>query len=94
MTKVTVRVTPNARRNEIIGWDEPERPGAARVLRVKLSVPPVEGRANRELLSYLAEALGLPKSGLSLAHGEKNRSKVVAIEGLTAEEVTARLENH
>jgi uncharacterized protein (TIGR00251 family) len=91
MIKITVRVTPNARRNEVLGWENPETSGAAKILRIKLCVPPVEGRANRELVSYLAQALGLPKSAVTLAHGEKSRSKVVAIEGLTEAEVTTRL---
>jgi uncharacterized protein (TIGR00251 family) len=91
MTKLTVRVTPNARRNEIHGWDSAMAPGTGRVLKVKLNVPPVEGRANRELVAFLAEVLGLPKSAVSLAHGEKSRSKVVAIDGLTEDEVRARL---
>ena len=91
MTKVTVRVTPNARRNEVIGWEEPEQPGAPPVLRIKLRVPPIEGRANRELTTYLAERLGLSKSAVSLAHGEKSRSKVVEITGLDEAEVMSRL---
>jgi len=91
MTKITVRVTPNARRNEIIGWEEPERPGGPRILRIKLCVPPVEGRANRELTVFLAERLGLPKSAVSLAHGEKSRSKVVEITGLDEAEIVSRL---
>ena len=90
MTKLTVRVIPNGRRNEILGWDA-TLPGSGRVLKVKLSVPPVEGRANRELVAFLAEVLGIPKSAVSLAHGEKSRSKVVSISGLTEAEIAARL---
>jgi len=61
MTKITVRVTPNARRNEIIGWDEPDRPEGPRVLRIKLCVPPVEGRANRELYGLSGRTARAPQ---------------------------------
>ncbi len=87
ITKVTIRVTPNAKRNEMLGWEE-----APKVLRIKLAVPPVEGKANRELVSYLAERLHLPKSAVTLTHGEKSRLKVIAIADLPETEIMAKLQ--
>lgn len=91
MPRLTLKITPNARRNEILGWDAPEKTGNPPVLRVKLRVPPVEGRANREVVAFLADCLGLPKSAVVLVHGAKSRSKVVEITGLSEAEVHARL---
>jgi uncharacterized protein YggU (UPF0235/DUF167 family) len=58
-------VTPNARKSEFAGWtaDEKGRP----VLLVKLSAPPVDGKANTELIRFLADALGCPKGQVTLA---------------------------
>ena len=74
---VTCRVTPNARRSEILGWgaDEKGRP----VLMIKLAAPPVEGKANTELLRFMADTLDCPKGAVTLLRGESSRVKVVEI---------------
>jgi uncharacterized protein len=79
-----VRVTPRAVRNAFEGLAD----GA---LRVRLAAPPVEGAANRALLAFLADALGVPKGSLEIARGERGRQKLVRVRGLTAEEVHRRL---
>ncbi len=75
--QLTCRVTPNARRSELLGWgaDEKGRP----VLLIKLGAPPVDGKANAELLRFLAEALGCAKGSLNLLRGESSRVKVVEL---------------
>lgn len=75
--QLVVRVTPNARRSEFAGWsaDEKGRP----VLLVKLQAPPVDGKANTELVRFVAEALGCPKSQVTLLRGETSRQKVLSI---------------
>jgi uncharacterized protein (TIGR00251 family) len=80
---VPVRVTPRARRNALTLEGE--------TLRVWLMAPPVEGAANAALLTLLAERLGLPKRAVTLLRGESSREKLVAIEGISAEEFTKRL---
>lgn len=80
---VPVRVTPRARRNALSLED-----GS---LRAWLTAPPVEGAANAALLALLAERLGLPKRAVTLVRGETSREKVVAIEGITAEELKKRI---
>jgi uncharacterized protein YggU (UPF0235/DUF167 family) len=80
---VAVRVTPRARRNALTLEGE--------TLRAWLMAPPVEGAANAALLALLAERLGLPKRAVTLLRGESSREKVVAIEGISAEEFRNRL---
>lgn len=74
---LTVRVSPNARRTEYAGWtmDEKGRP----VLLIKLRAPRVDGKANVELLRFLAEELGCAKSQVTLQRGESSRLKVVEL---------------
>ena len=79
---LVVRVTPNARKSEILGWgaDEKGRP----VLMIKLAAPPVDGKANDELLRFLAKSLGCPRSRIQLVRGEASRQKTVEIPAASA----------
>ena len=81
---ITVRVTPRASRDEVIGWRE----GA---LRVRLRAPPVEGRANEALRRMLAERLGVAPSAVQIVSGETSRVKRVRVEGMTESDVEQRL---
>jgi uncharacterized protein (TIGR00251 family) len=67
-----IKVKPNSKTDEIIR----EADGS---LKVKIRAQPVEGKANKYLIEYLARVLGLPKSSLSLLKGESNSFKTVEI---------------
>jgi len=83
-TALKIRVVPNAKRSEISG-------AYGEAVKVKVAAPAVEGKANAALLEFLSECLGLPARALTLVSGEKSRDKLIALEGLTAEEAKARL---
>ncbi len=68
-----VSVAPNARRTTVEGLHD----GA---LRIRLAAPPVEGKANAALVAWLAVALGLPRRGVRLRHGQASRRKLVEID--------------
>ncbi len=85
--KIALRVIPNAPRNEVVGW-------RGRILTVKLTAPPVEGRANRELCSFLARIFGVSPAEVSLLRGETSRHKTVHIAGISAAEARERLNSH
>ena len=72
-----VRATPNARRSEIVGWEEEAQVG--RVLRVRIAAPPVDGKANVALREFLAKTLGLSKSMVTLEKGGSSRYKTFRI---------------
>lgn len=82
--RITVRVTPKAARSGVAGF-------VGGVLRVKVAAPPVKGKANKELVALLSRVLGVDKSQISIATGEASRNKVIAISGLSREEVIKRL---
>ncbi len=75
--QLVVRVTPNARKSDFAGWgaDEKGRP----VLLIKLGAPPVDGKANAELVRFLAERLNCPKGRIRLLRGEGSRQKVLDV---------------
>jgi uncharacterized protein (TIGR00251 family) len=83
-TKISVKVQPNAGRNEIVGLVEG-------VWKVKIGAPPDKGKANKELLDFLSEVLDIRKDSLSLVRGQTSHNKVVEVEGLTAGDAFTRL---
>ena len=72
--KVSVRVIPNASRCEVVGVMEKD-------LKIKLDVPPIEGKANEKCVKFLSKSLGVSKSSVSIISGEKSRSKILHIKG-------------
>ena len=82
--KISLLVYPNAARNEVLGFTNG-------VLRVKVTAPPVKGKANRELITFLSRLLGVSKGSVNIIKGHATRNKVVAIDGLSQEEVMKRL---
>jgi uncharacterized protein len=77
-----VRVAPRASRNAIEG----EHDGA---LKVRLTAPPLDGRANDALRRVLAERLNVPISAVRIVSGEKSRTKRVTVAGVSRVEVAA-----
>lgn len=86
--QLVLRVTPNARQSGFAGWtaDEKGRP----VLLVKLQAPPVDGKANAELVRFISEALDCPKSQVALIRGETSRQKVLSVPAAALEKLPAR----
>lgn len=89
MTTLAIRLTPGASADRIDGWDVD--PDGRPVLKVLVRARPVEGEANAALLKLLAKALDLPKSAVSLERGGQSRLKRIAVDGLSPDEVRARL---
>jgi hypothetical protein len=78
--KIEVRLTPRASRDEVVGM----RSG---VLRVRVTAPPVDGKANEALRRLIAKRLGLAKGRVTIERGERGRLKLLRIEGADAEAV-------
>ena len=57
-------------------------------LKIRIKSSPVDGKANRELVRFLAEILDIPQGQITIIRGASGRRKTVAIEGLTAERAT------
>ena len=58
---------------------------------MKLTAPPLEGKANKALLQFLAGKLGVPKKDVGIVSGERSRIKSIRIRGLSPEDVNVRL---
>jgi uncharacterized protein len=81
----TVRVQPRARKNAVVGE-------LGDALKISLTAPPVEGRANEACIEFFANLLKVPRSSVSIASGESGRRKVIRVAGLSADELRRRLE--
>ena len=84
-TRVRLRVSPGARRTELVG-----RHGEG--WKVRVAAPPEAGRANDAVLDLLARELSLPRRSLSIVSGQAAREKVVQMEGIDRAETERRLE--
>ena len=69
-----LRVQPRASRDEIVG------PHGEEALKVRITAPPVEGKANTHLIRFLAKSFGVPRSQVTLLGGDSSRTKRIAIE--------------
>ena len=81
---VSVRVVPRSSKEGVAGFE-------GCVVRIRLNAPPVEGKANEALVRFLAKAVGVPKSRITLVTGEKGRNKIVRVDGITREALMAAL---
>jgi uncharacterized protein (TIGR00251 family) len=83
-TRISLHVYPNAPRNQVVGFE-------GGVLRVKVAAPPLKGQANRELVAFLSQLLGVSRGSLAILKGHTSRDKLIAVSGLSREEVIKRL---
>jgi uncharacterized protein len=79
-----VKVHPRAKKNAITGE-------VGDALKLALTAPPVEGRANQACIAFLAEVLNVPRSSVTIAAGETSRNKVIRIAGVSAAQLEDRL---
>jgi len=79
-----VKVHPRAKKNAITGE-------VGDALKVSLTAPPVDGKANDACIEFFAKVLKVPRSSVTIAAGQTSRNKVMRVAGLSAEEVLKRL---
>jgi uncharacterized protein (TIGR00251 family) len=83
-SRIKVKVLPRSSRNQIIGKE-------GDLFKVKLTSPPVAGKANKALIEFLAKKLGIPKAHMEIKSGKSSKLKSILIHGLTLEEITQSL---
>lgn len=82
--RLAVRVRPKSTPQGVAGIHNAH-------LNIRLNAPAVDGKANRALITFLAKTLRLKKTEVLLVTGEKSRTKVLELSGLTLDEARARL---
>ena len=81
---IRVKVLPRSSVNQVVGDEEG-------VIKVKLTAPPVEGKANKALVQFLSKQLGVARRDVEIVSGERSRIKSIRINGLSMEDVKGRL---
>ncbi|MFY9562523.1 MAG: DUF167 domain-containing protein [Terriglobales bacterium] len=79
-----VKVHPRAKKNAITGE-------VGDALKLALTAPPVDGKANQACIDFFAKLLNVPRSSVTIAAGKTSRNKVIRVAGLTAQQVRDRL---
>jgi hypothetical protein len=80
-----VKVHPRAKQNAVTGE-------IGNALKVALTAPPVDGKANQACIDFFAKLLKVPRSSVTIASGQRGRNKVIRVEGLSADQVRGRLQ--
>jgi uncharacterized protein (TIGR00251 family) len=70
--KIDVIIQPKSSRDEIVGMH-------GDCLKIKLTAPPVDGKANAALITFLAKTLGIPKSNITIIRGKTGRRKTIEL---------------
>ncbi len=83
-TTFAVKIHPRARKNAITGE-------LGDAIKLSLTAPPVEGRANEACIAFLANLLKVPHSSVTIASGQSSRRKLIRVSGMSADEVHKRL---
>ena len=79
-----VKVHPRAKKNEITGE-------LGDALKVSLTAPPIEGRANEACIEFFAKLLRVPRSSVTIGSGQTSRNKVIRVAGVTSQYIRDRL---
>ncbi len=81
---LTVKVVPNSSRNSI------DIDSGGRII-VRLKASPVEGKANKELVKFLAKRLGKPQSAVTIIQGKSSKEKILLVQGTDKESVLEKI---
>jgi len=82
--RIAVRVQPNASQNEVLRFEDG-------VWHIRVTAPPVKGKANYALIKFLSEILGISKGNLTIEKGATSKRKIIDIDGLTQNRVMEQL---
>ncbi len=76
-TRISVRITPKAAKNAIVGWAEDENKN--KFLKVSVTTVPEKGKANEALIALLSKEWKIPKSHIIIEKGETDRNKILSV---------------
>jgi len=71
--QLQVKIQPNAKKNAIVG------PLSDGTIKIKIASPPLDGRANKSLIEFLAKEYNVPKTQIAIIKGEKSKNKIIEI---------------
>ena len=84
MGRIVVYCQPGAKQTQCVGLHDGKP-------KIQLKAPPVDGAANKALVAFLSEVLGVPKSAVAIELGASGRTKRVEVAGVSDDELSRRL---
>jgi uncharacterized protein (TIGR00251 family) len=81
-TEIRVKLIPRSSRSRIVGKE-------GETYKVKVNSPPVDGKANKELISFISKTLGISKGNIEIISGKTSRIKLLRLRGIDKESVAA-----
>ena len=78
---ITVKLTPGARQNKVIGWEEDLF--GERTLKIQVTAIPEKGKANKAMITLLSKHWKISKSSITVVRGATSRVKILEVEGLS-----------
>ncbi len=81
---LTLTIQANAHKSEIVGLYND-------TLKIKIKAPPVDGKANKEIISFLSEKLGITQKNIEILKGDKNKNKIVLLMGESLQSLSIKL---
>ena len=84
LVRIAVQAHPGAKRNELVRFEEG-------VWHIKIAAPPIEGKANKELIEFLSDVLDISKSQITIEKGTTGHRKLIAVDGITKQTMEERL---
>ncbi len=76
---ITVKLTPGARQNKVMDWDEDLF--GERTLKISVTAIPEKGKANKAMIALLSKHWKIPKSAIEIKRGATSRVKILEVEG-------------
>lgn len=84
LARLAVYIQPGASKTELAGLHDG-------LIKIRIAAPPVENAANRVLIEFIAERVGVPKRCIRIVSGSTSRRKVLEVQGISAESLTQTL---
>lgn len=81
---ISVRIIPNSSSELILGYTD-------EYLKIKVTAPPIENKANKQLIQFLSKFFGLPKTKVTFVYGEKSKIKRILLNNMTLAEVSNKI---
>lgn len=85
--KLLLRIIPNATKTQIVGWYGEQ-------LKVRVKAPPEKGKANKEIVAYIAKLLNLSVNDLNIITGQTSQNKCLEVNGLSQKQLLKKIETH
>ncbi len=84
---LNIKLTPNSSKNEIVGYNDD-------YLKIRISAPPNENKANKKLVEFISDWLKVPKSNISIISGDKSRIKKLLLKNIQEIDLTQKIYLH